>query len=605
MTVTLTSSERPFKKPKKKAASDAVFLCSLGLSLAVKISSSSRSTIQIARGETIKLECKFSLASTDVGALDIEWVLMNPDMTANDDLLLNYVENKTHEFAPSNVRDRLKFVSSDPGLGDASIELTDLKLSDTGTYLCKVKKTPGLDTQKIVLAVLGKQSLRMGCVSFVSSNIVHGASNATQRKARRGWVGSGSEEEAAVKPSKPKCWIEGNKEKGGEAILKCKSSEGSIPLVYTWERVGGQSASLPPTAVKGLESGDLIVRNNSDAFSGTYHCMVKNGVGQEECVAHLTTVSSANRAGIIAGAIIGALLLLLLLLLLLCCLCWCCRKRRNKYERENEIMHDSDPPQSRASSRASSLRSHMGYQSHPAGYLRYNMMARNDVNRTPSLTPSARSDKAPGYKPSHMGRSPSSVISKTPSFASSPPPEKMEGYTLSRIGNESINDVSRNSNTVCSQPPGKMPEYKWNKIQRDSINDVSRTSSIVHFRPPERMVEDNLNKIHSDSINDISRNPSFTPSQPPERMVGYSLNQMGKDFTNDVSWTPGFTPSPPPAKTVGFNLSHMGGASSNNVSRIPSFAQSPPPEKPTEYNLNRMGGVPIMVPAVSREGYIV
>uniref|UniRef100_H3ALD4 Ig-like domain-containing protein n=1 Tax=Latimeria chalumnae TaxID=7897 RepID=H3ALD4_LATCH len=412
-------------KPKKKAASDAVFLCSLGLSLAVKISSSSRSTIQIARGETIKLECKFSLASTDVGALDIEWVLMNPDMTANDDLIVFTGNNLFKETC--NVRDRLKFVSSDPGLGDASIELTDLKLSDTGTYLCKVKKTPGLDTQKIVLAVL-------------------------------------------VKPSKPKCWIEGNKEKGGEAILKCKSSEGSIPLVYTWERVGGQSASLPPTAVKGLESGDLIVRNNSDAFSGTYHCMVKNGVGQEECVAHLTTVSSANRAGIIAGAIIGALLLLLLLLLLLCCLCWCCRKRRNKYERENEIMafsqygklreictllpqhtvcflllnniignfsfynsykygcykkkvlHDSDPPQSRASSRASSLRSHMGYQSHPAGYL-----------RTPSLTPSARSDKAPGYKPSHMGRSPSSVISKTPSFASSPPPEKMEGYTLSRI----------------------------------------------------------------------------------------------------------------------------------------------------------------------------
>lgn len=50
----------------------------------------------------------------------------------------------------------MHFTSSDLKSGDASINVTNLQLSDIGTYQCKVKKAPGVGNKKIQLTVLGK-----------------------------------------------------------------------------------------------------------------------------------------------------------------------------------------------------------------------------------------------------------------------------------------------------------------------------------------------------------------------------------------------------------------------------------------------------------------
>lgn len=47
------------------------------------------------------------------------------------------------------------FAVSDPSLGDASLSIAELTAAHTGTYQCKVKKAPGLDTRKTTLLVLG------------------------------------------------------------------------------------------------------------------------------------------------------------------------------------------------------------------------------------------------------------------------------------------------------------------------------------------------------------------------------------------------------------------------------------------------------------------
>lgn len=52
---------------------------------------------------------------------------------------------------------RLQFTSSDPKSGDGSVDILNLKSADTGTYQCKVKKAPGVESLKIQLNVLGKQ----------------------------------------------------------------------------------------------------------------------------------------------------------------------------------------------------------------------------------------------------------------------------------------------------------------------------------------------------------------------------------------------------------------------------------------------------------------
>lgn len=44
----------------------------------------------------------------------------------------------------------------------------------------------------------------------------------------------------------PKCWVQNGEEVGGTASLWCKSSEGSIPLIYKWTKENG--GALPATA---------------------------------------------------------------------------------------------------------------------------------------------------------------------------------------------------------------------------------------------------------------------------------------------------------------------------------------------------------------------
>lgn len=51
---------------------------------------------------------------------------------------------------------RIQFTKSDPRSGDGSLDILNLKAADTGTYQCRVKKAPGVQSQKIKLTVLGK-----------------------------------------------------------------------------------------------------------------------------------------------------------------------------------------------------------------------------------------------------------------------------------------------------------------------------------------------------------------------------------------------------------------------------------------------------------------
>lgn len=68
------------------------------------------------------------------------------------------------------------FAVSDPSQGDASLSIAALTAAHTGTYQCKVKKAPGLDTRKITLAILGnvapfsdttKIQPRIKCTEFI------------------------------------------------------------------------------------------------------------------------------------------------------------------------------------------------------------------------------------------------------------------------------------------------------------------------------------------------------------------------------------------------------------------------------------------------------
>ncbi|XP_031705426.1 V-set and immunoglobulin domain-containing protein 8b isoform X2 [Anarrhichthys ocellatus] len=317
--------EPVFTSTRLKAA--VLFLLTIRLTTdvteAMEVTSSGPQTIQKAQGETVTLGCTFTPGPHDTGELDVEWSNVRPDMTQKDQLILSYRGGEMHHYGDPGVSKRLNFVA-DPKQGDASIFLSNVRLADKATYQCKVKKVPGVDMRKVTLVVM-------------------------------------------VPPSMPKCWVEGKEEKGGPVSLRCKSSVGSTPLSYTWSRESG--GALPSTATQDRHTGELLIKNHTDNNIGSYVCEVENAVGKGQCKYALHAYNPTNKAGVIAGAVIGALLLLLLLLFLIWLLICCCHKRRYEKEVQNELREDAQAPESRPTSRptsrASSLRSVLAYRTHP------------------------------------------------------------------------------------------------------------------------------------------------------------------------------------------------------------------------------------------------
>ncbi|XP_063059339.1 coxsackievirus and adenovirus receptor homolog [Engraulis encrasicolus] len=345
-----------------------------GTSHGLDIISTAPTTVEKASGESVKLDCQFTLAPEDYGSLDIEWTLQPSDAQGEEKVVILYSGDRPYENYYPPLKDRVHFFSSDPKTGDASINLLALKSADTGTYQCKVKKVPGIRSRKVVLRVM-------------------------------------------VAPSKPRCSSEGSSEVGKDVVLRCASSDGTSPINYDWERTTGTKL-LPASAVTDGISGSLTIRNASEAFSGMYRCTAKNPVGKQDCAIELSIIPPRNMGGIIAASIICVLLALIIIAIILFC---CCRARnRKKYEKEisYEIREDVPPPKSRVST-ARSFTS-VGSQRSSLG----------------SMSPSNLHEYATHNSKSQYDKIPSEEYERPPSHAPLPPPvgPKPMGPNLSRMG---------------------------------------------------------------------------------------------------------------------------------------------------------------------------
>uniref|UniRef100_A0A8C0TYY9 CXADR Ig-like cell adhesion molecule n=1 Tax=Canis lupus familiaris TaxID=9615 RepID=A0A8C0TYY9_CANLF len=202
--------------------------------------------IEKAKGETAYLPCKFTLSPEDQGPLDIEWLLSPADNQKVDQVIILYSGDKIYDDYYQDLKGRVHFTSNDLKSGDASINVTNLRLSDIGTYQCKVKKAPGVGNKKIQLTVL-------------------------------------------VKPSGIRCYVDGSEEIGNDFKLKCEPKEGSLPLQYEWQKLSN-SQKTPPSWSTDMTSPVISIKNASTEYSGTYSCTVTNRVGSDQCQLRLNVV---------------------------------------------------------------------------------------------------------------------------------------------------------------------------------------------------------------------------------------------------------------------------------------------------------------------------
>uniref|UniRef100_A0A098M0Y7 Coxsackievirus and adenovirus receptor n=1 Tax=Hypsiglena sp. JMG-2014 TaxID=1550645 RepID=A0A098M0Y7_9SAUR len=319
----------------------ATFLCA-DLIEGVTITSTQQTMVTKAQGDKVTLLCTFTLTTADENAVEIEWSILPPK---GEEPVIIYSEGKLYD--KYGMMGRVQFAKQNPASGNASIDILNLKTEDSGMYQCKVKKLPSIKIHRVKLAVFEK-------------------------------------------PMKTKCHIEGSQEIGSDLTLKCKSQEGSPKIVYSWKKTTG-SQELPATALPNEITGDLFVKNASQTYSGTYTCLAYNDVGRDECSVILTVTPPIDRAGTIAGAVIGTLLALSLLAFIIFC---CYKKQRDtKYEKEvhHDIREDVPPPKSRASTARSyigSNRSSLGSMSpsNMDGFTKtqYNKVPSEDFERTPS-----------------------------------------------------------------------------------------------------------------------------------------------------------------------------------------------------------------------------
>ena len=98
-----------------------------GLASGLEITSTGPTSIEKACGQSVQLDCQFSLAPEDSGPLFIEWSLLAPDIQKEDNVLILYAGDRAYEDYYAPMKGRVHFNSAFPKHGDASINLTGLK----------------------------------------------------------------------------------------------------------------------------------------------------------------------------------------------------------------------------------------------------------------------------------------------------------------------------------------------------------------------------------------------------------------------------------------------------------------------------------------------
>ncbi|NXL58938.1 VSIG1 protein, partial [Chordeiles acutipennis] len=241
-------------------------------------------TVNVTTGGNATLLCTYT-SSEPLGNFFIQWSFYS---AKESQLNTIYFYSEGQSYSYGEFKNRITAATSP---GNASITISNMQPSDTGSYTCEVfspRGDAGQSQKSVIVNVL-------------------------------------------VKPSKPFCKIEGTPEKGHLIYLLCKCDEGLPRPIYHWYKVD-ENTLKPVTEHLNANTGILYIGNLTTFETGYYRCIASNVLGNSTCELDLTAKHSDS--GVVAGALIGAILAAVII----CIIVWVLTKKaKNKKSSSNEM----------------------------------------------------------------------------------------------------------------------------------------------------------------------------------------------------------------------------------------------------------------------------
>ncbi|NXX95990.1 VSIG1 protein, partial [Centropus bengalensis] len=242
--------------------------------------------VNVTTGGTATLLCTYT-SSAPLGNFFIQWSFYS---AKESQLHTIYYYSGGQSYSYGAFKNRIT-AATNPG--NASITISNMQPSDTGSYTCEVFSPQGDagQSQKSVIV-----------------NVM-------------------------VKPSTPFCKIEGTPEKGHLIYLLCKCDEGFPHPTYHWYKVD-ENTLKPVTEQLNPNTGILYIGNLTTFETGYYRCIASNVLGNSTCELDLTAKHSDG--GIVAGALIGAVLAAAII----CVIVWVLTKKAKKKKSSSNEMQE-------------------------------------------------------------------------------------------------------------------------------------------------------------------------------------------------------------------------------------------------------------------------
>uniref|UniRef100_A0A8C3RT96 V-set and immunoglobulin domain containing 2 n=1 Tax=Chelydra serpentina TaxID=8475 RepID=A0A8C3RT96_CHESE len=214
-----------------------------------------RDPVMQEQGSSVELPCHYK-TSVDKNFM-LEWRF------APASTILYFTNDKLYK--PGSQAGRLSLLHDPPTMGDATLQLANVRASDNGTYVCEVNNPPDFYGS--------------------GSGIIHFT--------------------VLMPPSTPVCKGTEYAHIGGDATLTCSSVEGVPAPIYAWSRVDSKTSLPLANMVQDEQTGKLQLTNLSLAFSGTYQCLASNQFGRASCQVTAIDFHACSEIGVVLGVAVG------------------------------------------------------------------------------------------------------------------------------------------------------------------------------------------------------------------------------------------------------------------------------------------------------------